>query len=385
MRFTETHPESASISEPTLGGVGMQQARSAAPPRMRPARAPRAQRSDARLLALDAGNGRYADLRADDLPQLLRAGDLLVVNDAATLPASLHGQTLRGEPVELRLSGAAVSEGTEDAEDTYWVALLGAGDWRTPTEHRPAPPHLGRRDTVVVGPTLRAEILALSDVSPRLCRIRFSLRGAALWSALYAHGRPVQYAYQSGELALWSVQTVYGARPWAAEMPSAGRPLSWDTLAELRRRGVTLAWLTHAAGLSATGDPALDAALPLPERYDIPAATARALTDTRARGGRIIAVGTTVVRALEGAARASGGIVPAGSGVTDLILGQGTPLRAVDGILTGIHGPEESHFRLLSAFATPARLHAAWDHAADAGYLCHEFGDLELIAPNLFP
>ncbi len=127
-------------------------------------------------------------------------------------------------------------------------------------------------------------------------------RGDALWAALYREGRPVQYSYLAHDLPLWAVQTVYAARPWAFEMPSAGRPLSWEILLALRRKGVRWASLTHAAGLSSTGDPAIDAALPLAERYDIPAATVRAVADTRARGGRVIAVGTTVVRALEGAA-----------------------------------------------------------------------------------
>jgi S-adenosylmethionine:tRNA ribosyltransferase-isomerase len=163
-------------------------------------------------------------------------------------------------------------------------------------------------------------------------------------------------------------------------MPSAGRPLSWQLLAALRRRGVELAWLTHAAGLSATGDPALDAALPLPERYHIPRATAAAVHRARADGRRVIAVGTTVVRALEGAARA--GQWAGGNGTTDLVLGPDSELRAVDGILTGIHAPGESHFRLLGAFAPAALLDAASRHARARGYVPHELGDLCLVLPG---
>jgi S-adenosylmethionine:tRNA ribosyltransferase-isomerase len=222
-------------------------------------------------------------------------------------------------------------------------------------------------------------------------RIRFTQRGAALWQALYAHGRPVQYAYLQDDLALWSVQTVYAGRPWAAEMPSAGRPLSWEILNQLRRAGVELAWLTHAAGLSSTGEPALDAALPLPERYEIPDTTALLIARTRRRGGRVIAVGTTVVRALEGSALAAEAagmatqtlLLP--SGVTDLRLTPTSRLRIVDGILTGIHSPEESHFQLLAAFCPLDLLQKGWEHAARTGYLCHEFGDLSLILPDLNP
>jgi S-adenosylmethionine:tRNA ribosyltransferase-isomerase len=181
-------------------------------------------------------------------------------------------------------------------------------------------------------------------------------------------------------------------------MPSAGRPLSWEILFALRRRGIELASLTHAAGLSSTGEPALDQALPLPERYDLPEPTVQAVAAARARGGRVIAVGTTVVRALEGAARAleregatpgtlrdgaAPGTLRPGSGITDLVLGPDTELRICDGILTGIHGPGESHFRLLAAFCPTEALAAAFRHASRAGYLCHEFGDLSLIARGL--
>lgn len=359
---------------------------------MNPARAPRERRSDARLLALDPGTGAHADLVAADLPSLLRAGDLLVVNDAATLPASLFGRAADGSALELRLVGAAAPDGEGDGE-ALWAVLFGAGDWRTPTEHRPPPPPLYPGDPIDLSMDLagdlRAEVIERSSVSPRLVRLRFSLRGAALWAALYRAGRPVQYAYLNEALALWSVQTVYGARPWAAEMPSAGRPLSWEILLALRRRGVELAWLTHAAGLSSTGEPALDAVLPLPERYDLPLATVQAVQRARARGGRVIAVGTTVVRALEGAARnaerdgAAPGALRPGPGTTDLLLDRDTRLRLCDGILTGIHGPGESHFRLLAAFCAPEHLRTGWEHAAAKGYLCHEFGDLSLIAPGL--
>src|SRR4029079_2214736 len=135
---------------------------------------------------------------------------------------------------------------------------------------------------------LDAESVARAALSPRLVAIRFGATGDALWAALYRQARPVQYSYLAHELPLWAVQTVYAARPWAFEMPSAGRPLSWETLLALRRRGVARATLTHGAGLSATGDPAIDAALPLPDRYEIPAATVQAIADARARGGRVI-------------------------------------------------------------------------------------------------
>src|SRR6185295_14500591 len=166
--------------------------------------------------------------------------------------------------------------------------LLGAGDWRQRTEDRAAPPVLGAGARLRFG-ELGGRILESAPPSPRLVRVVFDARGDALWAALYREGRPIQYSYEAGPLPLWAVQTAYAGRPWAFEMPSAGRPLTWEILLALRRRGVGLAAITHAAGLSATGDPAIDRALPLGERFEIPPATVQAVAGAR----RVIAVGTT--------------------------------------------------------------------------------------------
>jgi S-adenosylmethionine:tRNA ribosyltransferase-isomerase len=159
-----------------------------------------------------------------------------------------------------------------------------------------------------------------------------------------------------------------------------GRPLTWRVLQEVRARGIGIVPLTHAAGLSSTGDAAIDAALPLPERFDIPGATVAAVARTRAAGGRVVAVGTTVVRALEGAA--AGGSLIAGEGETGLRIARGYRPRVVDGLLTGVHVPGESHFDLLQAFASDALLRDALAHAEREGYLAHEFGDSCLILPR---
>jgi S-adenosylmethionine:tRNA ribosyltransferase-isomerase len=345
---------------------------------MQSAVAPRERRSDARLLVIDTASGQWIDRRAADLGSMLRPSDLLVVNDAATLPASLSGRVVQGEELELRLLGPAEGE-------RFSGVLFGAGSWRTKTEHRAPPPRLTPGARLQFGPELSAEVRAVSALSPRLIEVRFDQKEEALWAALYAHGRPIQYAYLSEELDLWSVQTVYGGRPWAAEMPSAGRPLSWEILLTLRQKGVEVCWLTHAAGLSSTGDPELDRALPLPERYDIPESTVAAIARARQNGGRVFAVGTTVARALEGAERnarqkgaAPGSLFP-GSAFTDLVLDENTQPAVISGLITGMHGPGESHFRLMSALAPPQLLAAAWQHAAQSGYLAHEFGDLCLL------
>jgi S-adenosylmethionine:tRNA ribosyltransferase-isomerase len=302
----------------------------------------------------------------------MRSGDLLIVNDAATLPASLRAQTAQGAAIELRLLGP-------ERAGHFSAIVFGAGDYHTRTEDRPPPPALQLGETVQVGPQLRATVLGRSQLSARWIDLRFALRDADLWRALYAWGKPVQYAYRSEPLPLWSVQTAYATRPWASEMPSAGKPLSIELLLALRAHNIQLATLTHAAGLSATGDPTLDRALPLPERYEIPASTLLAITNARATGGRVIAVGTSVVRALEAAYQRGHGTLQAGEAIASLRIDPDHHLRVVDGLLTGIHTPEESHFELLGAFMDQALLQRSHLHARAQAYRAHELGDECLI------
>ncbi len=244
---------------------------------MSPATWPREGRLAERLLHIDPRADRFSDGSLADLPALLGEGDLLVVNDGATMPASLHGAS-GDDPIELRL----ISE----IDDGRFSALLfGAGDFRTRTEDRPLPPRLAKGARLRFGDALAATITQVSATSARLVEIAFDERGAALWSALFHHGRPIQYAHVPRPLSLWHVQTPYASRPWCAEIPSAGRPLAWGLLLALIRRGVRVAWLTHAAGLSSTGDAALDARLPLPERFEIPEETVRAVDEARAPRG----------------------------------------------------------------------------------------------------
>ncbi|HEY5947141.1 MAG TPA: S-adenosylmethionine:tRNA ribosyltransferase-isomerase [Kofleriaceae bacterium] len=321
-----------------------------------------------RLVVIDRKVDSVSITKFANLASLLRAGDLVVVNDAATLPASLPGRTARGEPFELRLSAPV------DGNRLYGV-LLGEGDHRTRTEHRAAPPRLAIGDVVTLG-SLHARVITSAG---RRVELIASESGDALWHALYASGKPVQYAHRPELMPLYAVQTAYASRPWAAEMPSAGRPLTWDVLLGLRRAGVNVATLTHAAGLSSTGDDALDRALPWPERYEIPRRTIELVAITKARGGRVIAIGTTVVRALEAAAQPTIGSFSAGSGVATIRLDADYKLRVIDGLVSGLHVPGESHFDLLSAFAPRERLARAIDLAAQHGLSSHELGDACLI------
>jgi S-adenosylmethionine:tRNA ribosyltransferase-isomerase len=220
-------------------------------------------------------------------------------------------------------------------------------------------------------------------VSERLVTLRFDTEGDSFWSALYRQGRPVQYSYVVEPLALWDVQTPFATRPWSSEMPSAARPLAWELVLAIRARGARFASITHAAGLSSTGDTTLDAALPLRESYEVPAPTAEAIAEARARGGRVVAVGTTVVRALESAAVQGRGTVIASSRDTDLVVARGHCLRAADALFTGMHEPGTSHDALLEAFAPRELLVRAFERAQRRGFLGHEFGDSMLVGRGL--
>jgi S-adenosylmethionine:tRNA ribosyltransferase-isomerase len=326
----------------------------------------------ARILVF--GNGTMQAFRLGELPRLIDPGDVLVVNDAATIPASLPARLADGSPVELRLLALRGSDPRE------WTAVLfGDGDYHTPTEHRPPPPDVAPNDRLDFATTFAARIVERSAHSKRLIEVRFECREDDFWHLLYTSGRPVQYAHTSDQYELWEVQTPYASRPWAVEMPSAGYHLGLSILRDLEHRGVVIKALTHAAGLSATGDPDLDERLPLTERYDIPAATVEAVDHARRSGHRVVAAGTTVLRALEGCQVSHGGRVVAGPGVTDLRIGPEFHLKVADGLLTGIHEPSSSHFRLLLALAEQDVLDKAYRYAEEIGLRGHELGDVSLV------
>jgi S-adenosylmethionine:tRNA ribosyltransferase-isomerase len=242
--------------------------------------------------------------------------------------------------------------------------------------HRAPPPPLRPSDRIALGPLTATIERWLGH--PRLVSLRVDGPADAVWAGIARHGRPIQYAHLSEPLALWDVWTSFAGPPVAFEAPSAGFALDWGTLSALRERGVAFATVTHAAGISSTGDAELDRRLPFDEPYRVPPAAARAVLRARERGGRVVAVGTTVVRALESAATTDGR-VRAGDGVATLRIGPATSLRVVDAILTGVHEAGTSHHELLRAFAADAVLDRAAGELAGSGYRIHEFGDSVFI------
>jgi len=331
-----------------------------------PAEARGLARSDVRLLV--AGPDGVTHTRFRSLAHQLRPGDLVVVNTSATSAAALAGTRPDGREVAVHVSSPL-------AGNTYVVELrCSDGSCRI---------HDGRAGEVIGLPggglvTLRSAHPQRSvRVGSRLWLAAFDLP-TDVGSYLARHGRPISYGYVPRQWPLTAYQTVF-ARPGpdglaSAEMPSAGRPFDDRLVTDLVTSGIVLAPITLHTGVSS-----LEAGEdPLPERYDVPATTARLVNRTREAGGRVVAVGTTVTRALETVADLDGRVAP-GSGWTDLVLGPDHPARVVTGLVTGWHDPQASHLLLLEAVAGAARVQEAYAEAIGAGYLWHEFGDSALL------
>lgn len=314
-------------------------------------------RDDVRLLvARDSGveHARFRDLAAQ-----LSPGDLVVVNTSATRPAAVDG---------VRPGGAGI------------------------TVHFSAPDRAGRWVVELRGPDGARERGEPGEVVflPGGARVELDapVTEGRLWSAaltgelpveeyLDRYGRPITYDYVAGRWPLEAYQTVFARVPGSAEMPSAARPFTHRLVTDLVARGVTVAPVVLHCGVSS---PELGER-PQEEAFKVPASTARLVNETRRSGGRVIAVGTTVTRALETVARRDG-TVEAGGGKTDLVLDASRPARAVDGLVTGWHPPGASHLSLLEAVAGTTLVQRAYDAALAARYLWHEFGDSCLLLPG---
>ena len=333
-------------------------------------------RRDAKLLVVDAV-GHISHHPRSALASLLVPGDLVVANDAATLPASLFGTHLpTGCPIEIRLATR-----TTLASDLrcFTAVVFGAGDFRTRTEDRPPPPRLTPGDSLQLGP-LRATVLRLL-AHPRLVSLRLEGSAREILDGLARHGRPIQYAHLRAPLAMWDTWTPIAGLPLAFEPPSASFVLDWRMLADFKARGVRFATMTHAAGISSTGDPELDARLPFDEPYRISRSTAALINDSRSRGARVVAVGTTVVRALEDAG--SEGVVTPGEGLARQTIGAGTSLTIVDALVSGVHERGTSHYELLRAFLDDSTLAAIDGELEARHYRTHEFGDSVFIEATI--
>jgi S-adenosylmethionine:tRNA ribosyltransferase-isomerase len=316
-------------------------------------------RDDVAMLVATRHDGAIVHTRFRDLPWFVEPGDLLVVNTSATLPAALDA-LLGGLPVELRLSTPVTADN--------WLVELRTSD-RLPFRRPP----VGSRLELPGG--AHAELLAPYASGVRLCVARLEL-GEPLEDYLATHGRPIRYGYVPHAWPLDAYQTIFAVEPGSAEMPGAGRPFTPELVTELVVHGVLIAPITLHTGVSSPerGE------TPYAERYRVPASTARLVNAVHSWGGRVIAVGTTVVRALETVATPNG-LVADSEGWTSLVVTPERGLRAVDGLLTGWHEPQASHLQLLEAAAGRELLERSYAEALSRGYHWHEFGDVHLILP----
>jgi S-adenosylmethionine:tRNA ribosyltransferase-isomerase len=304
---------------------------------------------------------RIDHVRFGDLPRFLRPGDLVVVNTSATRPAAVDG-VIAGRRVAVHLASPR--------PDGTWVVELRHADGTGPVrDRRPG-------DVVDLPGDACVELVHPADHTGRLWHARIIVPGGAVDGYMAVHGRPITYGDPGRSWPLSAYQPVFALHPGSAEMASAGRPFTDRMITDLVRHGMAVAPVTLHAGVSS-----LEAnEAPADEWYDVPATTAAQVHATRRAGGRVVAVGTTVTRALETIAGVDGRLTP-GAGWTDLVLGPDRPARVVDGLLTGWHEADASHLLLLEAVAGAGLVDRAYDAALAGPYLWHEFGDSCLLLP----
>jgi S-adenosylmethionine:tRNA ribosyltransferase-isomerase len=322
-------------------------------------------RDEVRLMVAHRGDGRLVHARFRDLPDFLRPGDLLVVNASGTLPAALSARRADGAALDLHLSTPL--PGDEAPAPLRWVVELRRDGARF---------RGGRQGEALALPGgARAELVAHHLSSSRLWVARLDLPEPLL-GYLTRHGRPIRYRHAPAPRPLADLQAVFATEPGSAEMPSAGRPFSAELVTALVAGGVTVAPVVLHTGVSSLerGE------RPYAERYRVPPATARLAEATRRWGGRVVAVGTTVVRALETVAGPDGSVRP-GAGWTRHVVTPERGVRAVDGLITGWHDPDASHLQLLEAVAGPELVARSYRAALAHDYLWHEFGDAHLVLP----
>jgi len=321
-------------------------------------------RRDAVRLMVSTGVDDHLHTTFFEVPHHLHAGDVLVINTSATVAAAL--------PVRGRVS--------VEPQLLHLSTPLPGGLWLTELRR---PEGFGTRmvddpsaGSVTLPGGASADLLALFGEGRRLWFTALHLPEPLL-PYLARYGRPIRYAYAGGAWPLSAYQNVYASEPGSAELASAGRPFTADVLTRLVAKGVRIAPLVLHTGVSSAE--AHEA--PAPERFVVPLSTARLVNETRTEGGRVIAVGTTVVRALETVTDETGMTHP-GDGWTELVLSPERGVRAIDGMVTGWHPPQASHLLLLEALAGRPLLERAYAGAVSAGYRWHEFGDSHLLLPN---
>jgi S-adenosylmethionine:tRNA ribosyltransferase-isomerase len=319
-------------------------------------------RDDVRLMVAHRQSQQVEHTHFRSIVDHLRPGDGIVVNTSATIPAAVTARTRDGRMLMVHFDGPV--------QGGLWSVEI-----RTPVEGGATTPGPSLDPQSLELPSgVAVHLLARSPTTPRLWIANVAGTDDVV-AYLEAHGHPIRYA-PGPALPIDSYQTIFATQPGSAEMPSAGRPFTSEVVTRLVANGVAVLPLTLHAGVSSYEAHET----PGPERFEVPAATARMGNEIRRSGGRLVAIGTTVARALETAADETGSIHPA-QGSTDLLITPEGGVRALDGLLTGWHEPRSSHLALLEAVARRPLLQTVYDQAVEQGYFWHEFGDLLLILP----
>jgi S-adenosylmethionine:tRNA ribosyltransferase-isomerase len=322
-------------------------------------------RDDVRLLVAHRRSGEIVDAAFDDLPSFLTPDDVLVINTSATLPAALDARRDDGQPVVVHLSS--------HLGDDRWVVEVRHPDGSATAPWGDGPSLSGERLHLPASGLLTLDASFRS--SSRLLVARVEVAEPML-AYLARHGHPIRYGYVTERWPIEAYQSVWATEPGSAEMPSASRPFTPELVTRLVAAGVGFApVLLHTGVASLESDEP-----PYPEYFRVPPVTARRVRDARGAGGRVIAIGTTAVRAIE-SATGDGCTVRPTRGWTDLVITPERGVRVVDGLLSGWHEPRASHLQMLEAIAGRPLLEASYEHALAEGYRWHEFGDTHLIVP----
>ncbi|MFD1359667.1 S-adenosylmethionine:tRNA ribosyltransferase-isomerase [Fictibacillus halophilus] len=311
-----------------------------------------------KMMVLDKTTGHTEHTKFFQLDRYLKKGDLIVLNASRTVPAVLKSiREIDGTEVEVRLA--------HRKNESIWEALPVSGN-------------LKKGEIIRFSPSLTATVVEQSSDSP-FVSLAFNLCCSSLYNQIYSLGEPVRYEYIQEPWNLDYYQTVFATIPGSVEMPSAGRAFSWELLFRLQKKGVQIAYITLHTGLSYLLDDKWHKGPDKNfENYEVPEETVNMIRETKAAGGRVVAVGTTVVRALETVALEKNEL-QAQTGWTNLYITENTKLEICDGLITGMHEPEASHLQLLSAFVDKDKLYDAYKDAIEQRYLWHEFGDMNLI------
>lgn len=320
-------------------------------------------RSDVRLLAIDPSRGVYSSSPFSDVAKYLKGGDMLVFNNSLTVPSSIpvyHPGLATGGWLHIGTSRR------------YGMVLV-----------EPRPRHfnaaLGKGEHSITSPGFRSGIRLVERDSSfgRFYWADFGIGEEVLRRTLDRYGSAISYDHVPFKLGMDYYRTVFSAVPGSSEFPSASRPFTTEVMSSVRRKGIGTATLTLHCNLSPLEPAEFSSSTALlDEWFSIDAGEAERIEEARNEGGRIVAVGTSAVRALESSYR---GRIRPGSGRTELFIRPGSGIKSVDGLITGLHDPDSSHIEMISAFMDDSLLRSAYSTALNMGYQWHEFGDLSLI------